>query len=119
MKRSKEKYIKAFGKDCNALNIAVAYEEGGHNWYNGQVNRRGIYVRVSPCEVEPTSYGRSIKYQLGQGAKVLVKELSRFSQKQLELEPLDSERMVWLVNKVCQEYNIEVVLDERGKFVEI
>ena len=117
MKRSKEKYIKAFGKDCNALNIEVAYEEGGTNWYNGQVNRRGIYVRVSPCEVEPTNYGRSIKYQLGQGAKVLVKELSRFSQKQLDSIPLEGEHINRVVNIVCLQYGIAVDVDENDNLV--
>ena len=117
MKRNKEKYIKAFGKECNALNIQVAYEEGGYNWYNGQFNRRGIYVRVSPCEVNPSSYGRSIKYQLGQGAKVLVKELGRFSQKQLDSVALEGEHINHVIDIVCLQYGIATVKDESDNFV--
>jgi hypothetical protein len=117
MKRTKEKYIKAFGKDCNALNVEVAYEEGGTSWYSGQFNRRGIYVRVSPCEVESTNYGRSVKYQLGRGAKVLVKELGRFSQKQLDSISLEGEHINNVIDIVCLQNGIAIVKDENDNFV--
>lgn len=71
-------------KKC--LKIDVSYSKGGINYFNGQTNRRGIYVHFTEVE---RSFDRGYVTESHSlfsksSFKILVLELKRLSQKKLE-----------------------------------
>ena len=39
-------------RDENAICLETGYSEGGHNWYNGDCERRGYYLYCTPVQIE-------------------------------------------------------------------
>ena len=71
----------------NELKISVDYYLGGMNYFNGQTSKRGIYLHLTPII---RNGGMSESTLLGgqreSGFKVLLEELSRRSQKKIDLQ---------------------------------
>jgi len=65
----------------NALEVSIFYDEGGMNYFNGGVNRRGYYASVVPTLVRRENGYTSRTTQMFEGAKTLLLEVPRFSQK--------------------------------------
>jgi hypothetical protein len=65
----------------NCLRISVGYEEGGHNWYSGENNRKGFYAYVTPAKEDGSGYVSTV---LGAGLKCFMEEATRFNAKKLE-----------------------------------
>lgn len=69
----------------NELEISVDYDKGGWNCFNGNIDKRGVYVYLKPLH---RSGGVTQSVMLGSrvesGFKVFVKELGRMSQKQVD-----------------------------------
>lgn len=98
----------------NSLDVEVAYELGGINWYNGQNNPRGYYLRAIPSETRINDDGKGGSYVsvteiLGKGFKFLLLPVSRRSKKsEKEAEELAFEKLQWLVDKTCNEYELQL-----------
>ena len=71
----------------NVVEIAISYRKAGRNMWNGNTERGGIEVCVNPMKRSVDERGIvSTSYMLfaNNGFRVLVEELSRFSQKKLD-----------------------------------
>lgn len=86
---------RAGSEPLNELKISVRYDKGSMNYFNGQVNKRGLYVHFSP--VHRGNGFESCTMLSGNrredGFKIFVRELGRASQKQTDyvfsrVEPL-------------------------------
>ncbi len=101
-------------KDENAICLETGYSEGGHNWYNGDSERRGYYLYCTPIQIESrkTTDGRdynTFTQVLGKGNKVLLKEVKRRSKKaEAEAELIASEKADWLLNEVLRRYGLKL-----------
>ena len=77
-----EKETKAFD-NANTLTIEVDYHKGGFNPFTGKQEGRGVYVLVRPSKVEN---GMRSFMLFGEFTfKILVKEMGRKSQKQIDM----------------------------------
>lgn len=77
--------IKIVDGQLDELKVSVDYSKGGRNYFNGRMDRRGVYVYLTPIHRE-ANVTRSIMFGGVQesGFKVFVKETSRLSQKQID-----------------------------------
>lgn len=98
--------LEAIGSECNAISVKFNYEEGGYNYWSGGQDKRGLYAYVTPVMVENKEGYSVIKQQVGKGAKLLLEELSRRNQKKLEALDFKDERVIRLINFVCNKYDI-------------
>lgn len=64
--------------------VTLSYSLGGINYFTGDHNRRGIYLAVTPVTVSGDGVFSSESSVMFSGLKMLVKELKRFSKKELE-----------------------------------
>jgi hypothetical protein len=70
----------------NELQIEVNYQLGGWNHFNGDLEERGVYLSLHPVRRGNGFIQTIIDGQLHtMGYKILLKELGRKSQKQLDL----------------------------------
>jgi len=68
------------------LRVSVDYQKGGYNYYTGNVESNGVYVYLTPVHRTNWSVGSTIDGNMhNSGYKVLIKELGRKSQKQINL----------------------------------
>lgn len=69
-------------EDVNGITIqtGISYRKGGVNWYNGQPERAGYYLHVTPV-IKSEHF---IESQLGDGFKYLVLQVDRQSKKRLQ-----------------------------------
>lgn len=67
--------------DGQEYEISVGYDLGGMNWFSGGVNKRGYYLYVTPCKTTDNGTYKSVQSILGQGIKLMLKEVSRASAK--------------------------------------
>jgi hypothetical protein len=58
----------------------VTYQKAGTNWYNGERERGGYYLHISPVEIGDLFVSRT----LGSGFKYMLLEVDRQSSKRLE-----------------------------------
>lgn len=82
----KQPITRAGGEPLNKLRINVDYQKGGVNYFSGDYNEGGVYVYIQPCTYNNGIVGTVItgKQHLD-GYKILLKELNRKSQKQIDL----------------------------------
>ncbi|MBR2302017.1 MAG: hypothetical protein IKA41_08735 [Bacteroidaceae bacterium] len=105
-------------RDENAICLETGYSEGGHNWYNGDCERRGYYLYCTPVQIEnhKTSEGRDYKtftQILGKGNKLLLKEVGRRSKKaEAEAELIAEEKASWLLNQVLNRYGLKLAEED-------
>lgn len=71
--------------DETHMEIHVSYSLGGPNYYNGTINKRGVYAHFTPVKIENRETGFSSRVMklggAGAGRKLLMKELKRKSDK--------------------------------------
>lgn len=73
-------------KQLNKLRINVDYQKDHINYFNGDIEEGGVYVYITPCTYENGCVGTVITgKQHNDGYKILVKEIGRKSQKQINL----------------------------------
>lgn len=74
------------GSIRNELKIKVDYQKGGVNYFSGNYSDSGVYVYITPVSRGNGFEGFSITgNQHIDGYKVLMKQINRKSQKQIEL----------------------------------
>jgi hypothetical protein len=72
------------GDANHVLRVSVYYKKGGMNYFTGNVEKRGLYLSVSPLEIEDYENGyKTTIYTAFSGVATCVKELKRYSEKQL------------------------------------
>ena len=68
------------------LRVRVDYQKGGYNYYTGNVESNGVYVYLTPVHRVNGIVSQTIDGNIhNSGYKVLIKELGRKSQKQINL----------------------------------
>lgn len=68
------------------LKIRVDYQKGGYNYYTGELESNGVYVYLTPVHRNNCIISTTIDGNMhNSGYKVLIKELGRKSQKQINL----------------------------------
>lgn len=83
-------YFKTPDLPNNHMLVEVYYEQGGMNYFSGNVKPRGYYILVKPIDREERSFADGQKYYtesmslFGAGGYQLIEEANRYSQKQLE-----------------------------------
>ena len=81
-----EKLKEPIGK-YSELKIEVDYDLGGPNYFSGGYSKRGIYLYLKPISRSATSEESTLMGgERESGFKVLLEELSRRSQKKIDLQ---------------------------------
>lgn len=82
----KQPITRAGGEPLNKLRLNVDYQKGGVNYFSGDYSGSGVYIYIQPCTYNNGIIGTVItgKQHLD-GYKILLKELNRKSQKQIDL----------------------------------
>jgi hypothetical protein len=89
---------------ANILEVDLDYQLGGWNYFTGVKEPRGLYLGCTPIEK-----GDGFRSFVGfSGTKILVKEMSRFSKKQLDEFVPDEETVQKLINHVVAKNSIEL-----------
>ena len=74
------------GSSLKQLRVMVDYEKGGINYFSGNVYESGVKVYLTPCTLTNGVVTQTI---LGEqhvcGYKVMLKQINRKSQKQIDL----------------------------------
>jgi len=99
------------GQENKFIDVELYYSKGGMNYFTSSVERRGIYVSVTP--VERSADGRWTSVTALSGVKALVAECARFSQKQLDSTVVDPELQQKLIDHVLAKNGI--VLKKTGE----
>ena len=75
------------------LKVSLYYSTGGINYFTSRNEARGYYLSVSPVRIEKRDYGNTIATSLMSGVKDLVLEVTRQSDKQMEIAT--GSRLCW------------------------
>ena len=83
--RGSKWYFKTPDLPNNHMLVEVYYEQGGMNYFSGNVKPRGYYILVKPIDrVQREGYFTESMSLFGAGGYQLIEEANRYSQKQLE-----------------------------------
>ena len=85
------KKFKVMGEGANIIEVSLAYEKGGINYFTGENTPRGYYLYVTPSEVTGDGWKRTKAFA---GNKKLVKPVKRFSRKVFESLMPDYEELL-------------------------
>jgi hypothetical protein len=88
--------IPVIGAIANVIEVELSYNIGGMNYFTSKAESRGLYLHVSPVQRKENSR----VYTGFTGVKTCVKELKRFSQKQLDTFEVDKEFMWKMIEHV-------------------
>ena len=95
------------------LKLSLYYSTGGINYFTSRNEARGYYLSVSPVRIEKRDYGDTIATSLMSGVKDLVLEVSRQSDKQLEIATtIACERGKALLDWCVREYGTKYEMPE-------
>ena len=101
------------GNKTQSIKVEVEYSKGGFNGFTGGQERRGIWLYICPVTLEKMKLGEkdyvSEQYIAFSGKKICLRELSRKSDKQLDL----------IVSKVEPIAEKLATLFRENKFVEM
>ena len=87
------------------LKIDVDYQKGGINYFNGNIEKRGIYIVVKPCRRHHGIVSTMIcGNRHANGYKVLIRELGRKSQKQIDFV---ADKVMPFAEKIADLYSEE------------
>lgn len=78
------------------VEVSLYYNLGGWNYFSGVKEIRGLYLSATPVEIGEGFRG----FTAFSGTAVLVKELSRFNQRELDNFEANEEDITRLVNDV-------------------
>jgi len=109
--KKRVKFLEVETGDATHLKVEVYYDKGGMNYFTGGVQRRGLYLSVSPVSRSESGGFATESYTAFTGTKQLVKELKRFSDKVLneaaeEFMAQGNETREKLIKHVCNQNNI-------------
>lgn len=89
----------------NFIELYISYNEGSRNWLTGEISARGYYLHASP--IERNAQSGMTGTLLGSGVKDCLLEVSRRSDKQLEIATTIAESRASALLEWCQrEYGI-------------
>ena len=84
--RMKKPIVRPQLDTLDELRVRVDYQKGGYNYYTGNVESNGVYVYLTPVHRVNGIVSQTIDGNIhNSGYKVLIKELGRKSQKQINL----------------------------------
>ena len=106
---SQKRIIKEFkiiggNTKANVLRLTLEYRLGGHNYFTGSNNPRGLMLSCSPLEVGDGWVG----YVGFSGTNSHVLEMKRFSQKTLDNFVPDEAQIKRLVDHVIRDNDLKV-----------
>jgi hypothetical protein len=89
------------------IEIEVYYDKGGMNFFCGEVRPRGLYLSAQPVAVTGNKQlGICRETTAFSGTCICVKELQRFTKKQLLEYKADEEMIQKLITDVCRKSNL-------------
>jgi hypothetical protein len=95
---SKKMILKADAKGFPSVEVSIAYELGGYNYFSGGTNKRGYYMYVHPIQINDRGDYKSFTIPMFEGTKILLKEVTRFSQKVMDSFDFDFN----LIEQMCK-----------------
>lgn len=91
------------------IKVHMAYQLGGMNYFQGQVDARGYYLHVSPVERGDKFESTAISLDDRGGFKVFIKEVKRQSKSGLaDAERMSLETLDQYLDLICSRMNIEL-----------
>ena len=111
--RKNTQVIETIETNCpkgTVLEVEVYYSKGGMNYFSGSVNRRGIYIGVTPVNIEKSTSGFTMRsITLFSGIKRLIVELARITDKTFAttVAGITTDSYQDLVNHVLNESKLE------------
>ena len=72
------------------VEVKVAYDKGGYNYFTYGTDRRGYWLHVTPVDFEETDGILFRRYTMGTGIKRFVAEAKRFGAKGLAAAAADA-----------------------------
>ena len=102
------KELKVIKGDANIVRISVDYRIGGMNYFTSNLQRRGLYLDVTPLTVTKGDGYSTTSYRGFSGSCMFIKELKRFSQKQLNETNPTKEQLRQVIDHVLSQNEIEV-----------
>jgi hypothetical protein len=90
--------------NASHIRISIVYRIGGINYFTSENQKRGLYIDVTPI----TKSENCISYTGFSGTCMFVKELKRFSQKQLDTFKPTQEQIDKVLNHVLGCNNMQV-----------
>lgn len=94
--------------EVNVLRLTLEYRLGGHNYFTGDVNPRGLFLSCTPLHVAKKDGYTSTSYRGFSGTNMHVKDMARFSKKTLETFEPTQEQIKRLVDHVLIDQNLTV-----------
>lgn len=102
-------YIPAEGHKCNNLKVEVYYSLGGFNYFTYKNDPRGYFLSVTPVDRADRGGYVSESVAIGEGVKMLLKEVARKSAKAEAIaEEIAKSKVQELVDWCCQQYDMTV-----------
>lgn len=98
------KSINILNHERNVLEVELYYHKGGMNYFTSTNEKRGLYLSATPL----TKRENSRVYTGFSGTKMLVKEMKRFNQKELDTFEPNIEDINMLVNSVKHKNNLQL-----------
>lgn len=112
MKRYVAVSSKRSGDNTNYIKIETNYDKGGMNVFTYRNVRRGYYLSVIPVNRSTQNGVAFESFVAFTGKRMLLKEVSRKSQKaEIESENLAESMYMDVVNMVCAESGLEIKED--------
>jgi len=91
------------------IEIELYYDKGGMNYFTSENRKRGLYLSAQPVAVtENKTLGMCREWTAFSGTCVCVKELQRFTKKQLLEYKADEVLIQKLIADVCRKSNLTV-----------
>ena len=88
----------------NVLEVSLEYSKGGMNYFTSSIEKRGIYLHVTPLQ----KGDRWTAYVGFSGVKQLWKPLQRFSQKQLNECVVPDTTINNMIKYVVNKHNLKL-----------
>ena len=90
----------------NYMKVHIYYDLGGMNYFSSNVERRGIYMSITPVQRTTHSEGHTSEITTAYtGTKFLMQEVSRWSKLLMKYTPTDQE-LEASINHVASKNNI-------------
>lgn len=107
-KRDREiKLLEVTKGDATHLEVKLSYNEGGMNYFTGNVEQRGIQLIVTPIKISKGDGYTSRSFTAFTGIKTNVLEMKRFNQKTFDNFEPTQQKIDELINYVKAKNNIE------------
>ena len=87
------------GRETSFLKIELRYNKGGFNTWTGKTDKRGYFLHVTPVDIEITNGVRIETFFPHTGAKMLIKEVKKQTEKAYQLAKQMAETEI---NGLCQ-----------------